>query len=586
MPVSEELSVRFVGDSSGLSKETKKAEDHLKGFNKVSDKVSSALNKQAKAQGAATQSLTNLSRVAQDAPYGFIGIANNLNPLLESFQRLRLESGSNATALKALGSSLAGAGGIGLALGVVSSLAVVFGDKLFGAKKATEENKNEVIASTTAYEKFREELSHIVDSVGKEATKISLLQNALGDSNISLSERKNLIHALNEAYPGYLAKLGDEKSKYDALKTSIDGSIQSLALAAEIKAIFPSVEKVFSEAIAAQVELNRLRRINKPGGFFGLDAADFKAEEKQLQTTIARALNEVGHAKKALADLAGGSANLFEILFGKVAAAPKDAINKTLDKEVDAAKKAIEQRRLEIMQWLNQPFQTNDFKQELSDKLQRDLIEINPSDKLTTLRPKVVVIPEFITDPAKMKAALQAQLVTNINSALSTAAQQIAVDSFAAVGQGIADAITGGGFQDAFQALGQSLGSVIQQLGKEMIALSPLIQAIKVSITNPAGLLAAGVGLVALGGIIKNSLGKVQAKGFADGGLVFGPTLGLIGEGRGTTRSNPEVIAPLNKLAQYVGGGAGGSDRLIAKVKGDELSLILSRNSRKQSRLA
>ena len=44
--------------------------------------------------GAATNALTNLSRVAQDAPYGFIGIANNLNRLLEEFL-IRLEQGSS-----------------------------------------------------------------------------------------------------------------------------------------------------------------------------------------------------------------------------------------------------------------------------------------------------------------------------------------------------------------------------------------------------------------------------------------------------------------------------------------------------------
>jgi molybdopterin-containing oxidoreductase family iron-sulfur binding subunit len=65
--------------------------------------------------------LTNLGRVAQDAPFGFIGIQNNLNPLLESFQRLKTETGSTSLAFKALGASLLGPAGIGIALSVVSS---------------------------------------------------------------------------------------------------------------------------------------------------------------------------------------------------------------------------------------------------------------------------------------------------------------------------------------------------------------------------------------------------------------------------------------------------------------------------------
>ena len=44
-------------------------------------------------------------------------------------------------------------------------------------------------------------------------------------------------------------------------------------------------------------------------------------------------------------------------------------------------------------------------------------------------------------------------------------------------------------------------------------------------------------------------------QGFEKGGLVYGPTTALIGEGVGTTASNPEVVAPLDKLKSMIGGG-------------------------------
>ena len=40
----------------------------------------------------------------------------------------------------------------------------------------------------------------------------------------------------------------------------------------------------------------------------------------------------------------------------------------------------------------------------------------------------------------------------------------------------------------------------------------------------------------------------------ADGGLVTGPTTALIGEV--STASNPEVVAPLDKLKSMMGGGS------------------------------
>ena len=42
---------------------------------------------------------------------------------------------------------------------------------------------------------------------------------------------------------------------------------------------------------------------------------------------------------------------------------------------------------------------------------------------------------------------------------------------------------------------------------------------------------------------------------FAQGGLVTGPVNALIGEGAGTSASNPEVVAPLDKLKGMIGGG-------------------------------
>ena len=55
---------------------------------------------------------------------------------------------------------------------------------------------------------------------------------------------------------------------------------------------------------------------------------------------------------------------------------------------------------------------------------------------------------------------------------------------------------------------------------------------------------------------IKGNLGKtMNVQGFAEGGLVTGPTTALIGEGIVTTASNPEVVAPLDRLKQFMNGG-------------------------------
>jgi len=63
---------------------------------------------------------------------------------------------------------------------------------------------------------------------------------------------------------------------------------------------------------------------------------------------------------------------------------------------------------------------------------------------------------------------------------------------------------------------------------------------------------------------------------FADGGIAFGPTLGLFGEYAGAS-NNPEVVAPLDKLrGMLFDGGAGLPTSIELKAKGRDLYAVLS----------
>lgn len=57
---------------------------------------------------------------------------------------------------------------------------------------------------------------------------------------------------------------------------------------------------------------------------------------------------------------------------------------------------------------------------------------------------------------------------------------------------------------------------------------------------------------------------------FANGGIVYGPTLGLVGEYGGAS-SNPEVIAPLSRLRSLIGGNGGGVGEVRFRIEGREL---------------
>ena len=72
---------------------------------------------------------------------------------------------------------------------------------------------------------------------------------------------------------------------------------------------------------------------------------------------------------------------------------------------------------------------------------------------------------------------------------------------------------------------------------------------------------------------------------FADGGIVSGATIGMVGEYAGAS-TNPEVIAPLDKLKSLLKlDSSTGSSEVTFKIKGDELIGVLNNHSRKKSKV-
>lgn len=97
-------------------------------------------------QRRANLAAVDLGRIAQDAPYGLIGIANNIEPAVQSIQRLRASAAQAGTsALPALASALTGPTGIAVA--AISAMAILESQipriqRFFGAqRKGAEETK-------------------------------------------------------------------------------------------------------------------------------------------------------------------------------------------------------------------------------------------------------------------------------------------------------------------------------------------------------------------------------------------------------------------------------------------------------------
>lgn len=161
-----------------------------------------------------------------------------------------------------------------------------------------------------------------------------------------------------------------------------------------------------------------------------------------------------------------------------------------------------------------------------------------------------------------------------------------------ALGQAIA---TGGnlGSQLGAVLLG-SLGAVATQVGQMAIGIGIALEGIKKALQslNPFVAIAAGIALIALGSFFRAKSQKISegmgggATAFAKGGIVNSPTLGLVGEYPGA-RSNPEVIAPLNKLKSMIGDRGQSQVNVSGQfaLRGQDLVVALQRANNNRNRV-
>ena len=154
-----------------------------------------------------------------------------------------------------------------------------------------------------------------------------------------------------------------------------------------------------------------------------------------------------------------------------------------------------------------------------------------------------------------------------------------------ALSEGISAIISGkGGLNDLFNGMLMAVGNFLQQLGSGLIAAAIATQAFyETLVSNPPAAIAFGIAAVAAGAAIKATLSEGVA--FANGGIVSGPTLGLVGEYPGAS-TNPEVIAPLNKLKGLLDmGNSEGGYIAETRVSGRDLAIVLNRYNNDAKRI-
>ena len=128
-----------------------------------------------------------------------------------------------------------------------------------------------------------------------------------------------------------------------------------------------------------------------------------------------------------------------------------------------------------------------------------------------------------------------------------------------------------------FPTLMKALGDMIKKLVAAALAAAALAAAVTIAFGGNFGNIGKLFGGAKnFGELFGSMFGQMSGiPGLAEGGIVTGPTLAMVGEGRG-----PEAVIPLDRLHEFAGGGV----QVYGRIQGADILLSSERATRVRSR--
>ena len=211
--------------------------------------------------------LTSLSLVAQDLPFGFIAIQNNLPNLIQAFGQLDTKTRGFKVVFGELRNALVGPAGIFLAFSVVTS-AVTFAvqkygslgaavDALFGKIDPLKDLVDRVNKSFEEYNKQAKSTTEINNLAQKSNSglleTVRLLTNGATDLSLSEKERGQYLNQLKEIDKDYFGNLTTGANSVDLIKKATDKYTESLIANARVKAFQSELDAIDAQIVPLEI---------------------------------------------------------------------------------------------------------------------------------------------------------------------------------------------------------------------------------------------------------------------------------------------------------------------------------------------
>jgi hypothetical protein len=202
--------------------------------------------------GNGSNALMQFSRIAQDAPYGIIGIGNNLTATAEAFGHLRNQTGSAGGALKAMASSLMGTGGILLGVSLLTTGFTLLAQSGLSVGDIIDKITGDFDEAAASVKKLGLEAAK---TAGTEISELKALVSVAQKDTKSREERLIAVKKLQSEFPAYFGNLSTEKILNGDVTKSIENVSEALKARARASAIYGKV----GELSAKRLELEEKR---------------------------------------------------------------------------------------------------------------------------------------------------------------------------------------------------------------------------------------------------------------------------------------------------------------------------------------